>query len=424
MLELKEELRQAEHELERLKREWAKDEAARKRQDVRRVHKLQPLVTTPMPLDVHDDDSDGSSEWLQREMERRKVIMGGIKSSNRKVFSGSKHTRTLSLLSPERGHFPQSFPQPADAARRSLDATSYQAHGRSNTIANAGASVAESAEEQDYEGMSEPKDVLFKTGKQMMADMKDGFLTFFDDIRQATVGEEGINATQTRTTETASKRSNIVRANSTRTPSRRPGSKSGPGSGKPKPQQADSKDAGVAFWSEHGFEDPKGKMTPKVARLKLNPNGAQSTPRPPKDLDDAWDMWETPKSAKHAQSDSSGSSKSSHSRTSNALSTPSRTVGLQSSPSSASSASSADKTLTPRSSMDMAAGNDKRDAIPWPALNKLTPTNLRRTASHLMNEWEKSLTPPTGDDSDAMSNASSSLAYPAPNSGIKQKKGD
>jgi len=38
-----------------------------------------------------------------------------------------------------------------------------------------------------------------------------------------------------------------------------------------------------------------------------------------------------------------------------------------------------------------------QNAIPWPALTKLTPGNLRRTASHLMNEWERSLTPPAED---------------------------
>jgi hypothetical protein len=35
----------------------------------------------------------------------------------------------------------------------------------------------------------------------------------------------------------------------------------------------------------------------------------------------------------------------------------------------------------------------KKDPIPWPALSNLGPKALRRTASHLMSEWEKSLTP-------------------------------
>lgn len=48
--------------------------------------------------------------------------------------------------------------------------------------------------------------------------------------------------------------------------------------------------------------------------------------------------------------------------------------------------------------MAQSASHDrvKRDSIPWPALVKLSPGNLRRTASHLMQEWERSLTPPPG----------------------------
>jgi hypothetical protein len=40
-----------------------------------------------------------------------------------------------------------------------------------------------------------------------------------------------------------------------------------------------------------------------------------------------------------------------------------------------------------------AGNNVKKDPIPWPALSNLGPKALRRTASHLMSEWEKSLTP-------------------------------
>ena len=33
------------------------------------------------------------------------------------------------------------------------------------------------------------------------------------------------------------------------------------------------------------------------------------------------------------------------------------------------------------------------DGIPWPAITKLTPSKLTRTASNLMAEWERSLSP-------------------------------
>jgi hypothetical protein len=40
----------------------------------------------------------------------------------------------------------------------------------------------------------------------------------------------------------------------------------------------------------------------------------------------------------------------------------------------------------------------EKEPIPWPALSKLKPTSLRRTASHLMSEWEKSMTPEPGQE--------------------------
>jgi hypothetical protein len=41
-----------------------------------------------------------------------------------------------------------------------------------------------------------------------------------------------------------------------------------------------------------------------------------------------------------------------------------------------------------------AGAQSKTDEIQWPALENLTPTNLKRTVSTIMKEWEKSLTPP------------------------------
>lgn len=33
------------------------------------------------------------------------------------------------------------------------------------------------------------------------------------------------------------------------------------------------------------------------------------------------------------------------------------------------------------------------EGIPWPTITKLAPTTLQRTASNLMAEWERSLSP-------------------------------
>lgn len=44
---------------------------------------------------------------------------------------------------------------------------------------------------------------------------------------------------------------------------------------------------------------------------------------------------------------------------------------------------------------------EKRDDIPWPALKKLSPSRLSRTASTLMGEWEKSLVTHTSNGADS-----------------------
>lgn len=67
--------------------------------------------------------------------------------------------------------------------------------------------------------------------------------------------------------------------------------------------------------------------------------------------------------------------------------------------------------------------SSKRDSIPWPALTKLAPSSLRRTASNLMADWEKSLTPPAEDRSqqaDYMGRAAS----PALSLSLKDRKAD
>lgn len=48
-----------------------------------------------------------------------------------------------------------------------------------------------------------------------------------------------------------------------------------------------------------------------------------------------------------------------------------------------------------------------RDDIPWPVLTKSTPGRLKRTASSLMNEWERSLAAEIQDKPDPLVNSTS-----------------
>jgi len=54
-------------------------------------------------------------------------------------------------------------------------------------------------------------------------------------------------------------------------------------------------------------------------------------------------------------------------------------------------------------SVNGANTQSKQDEIQWPALDKLTPGNLKRTVSNIMKEWEKSLTPPPEERQDPIS---------------------
>ena len=416
VLELREALKQAELELERLKKQWAKEEANKKRNEVRSVQKLQPL-TAPMPaLDVLDDDQDGSSEWLQKEMERRKTILSGIKSSNRKVFSGSKHMRTLSLLSPERGHFNQPFPQPPNTHSNEDTPSGHQKLNHSSTTPDVAAIINGEKDDKWEDEMDTNRDVFIKTGRQMAADIKDGLITFFEDIRQATVGQEGINATSSRITQSAgkSKLKNRSPGRGGRLGSRASQHNRSSGSSthtkSPSTQNTGSLiDIGTSFWHENGFENPEPKPAKKVTRKVSNRHSSYITPRP-KDIDDSWDTWDTPIKQQASLVLLTSDSVASDSPTPSDVQSTPLTAASTFSPTS----TSTDRTLTPGSTE-----SSKRDSIPWPAIQKLSPSNLRRTASHLMTEWEKSLTPPVQQDE-----PESYLAYQSPDEKLVRTRSD
>jgi hypothetical protein len=428
VLELKEELRQAEQELEKLKRQWASQESTRKRNDVRRVQQLQPLSANLPTLDTTEEDVDGSSQWMQKEMERRKSILSGVKTSNRKVFSGSRHTRTLSLLSPEKTTFSQPFPMP-----RTLD----EAPGRprpppltrSSTTSDIATNVANPSDESisQIDGADHPKDALLRTGKQMAADIREGLMTFIEDIRQATVGEEAVADPLQKSTQS---RNGVGRSSSRASTI---GSKRGGRPGHSRSQTAtaipsgrDSRhdtliDVGGSFWREHGIESPNSKTSKSSKRASKR---IDSTPKSSIDEEEAWDMWGTP--VKHIASpplSNSGSSLNSENPN-----TPSDTqdTPLSSARDGFSSVPPIDRTLAPTgfgTRASTAQKEGKRDSIPWPALVKLSPGNLKRTASHLMSEWEKSLTSTPSGEHDSDSGLDYPLTPPVP-SQAKFKKAD
>jgi hypothetical protein len=319
VLELKDELGKAELELVDLKKQYWKHEGNKKRNDLRHVTQLQPLNTGPANITADDDDDDGSSMWMQKEMERRKALLSNTKTSQRKVFSGSRHTRQLSLLSPDKITYSPSFPQPPDI-RQSLDETKRQPLSRNSTAPDIATQIANSMKDDRYDLSNLQRDILLQTGKRVATDLKDGLMTFLEDLRQATVGDEATtHPDEIEGRPNAKRQSSKASLKGARPPlNRNAASVSKKHSG----SNADLIDISESFWKENGLDEPK-----EVASSKIT-NGAkktsQPTPRktpqktPQKNGDgfeDSWDTWDTPTDSHTTESsnesDSEGSDRSS-----------------------------------------------------------------------------------------------------------------
>lgn len=395
VLELKEELQRAEADLNKLKKQWTQHEANKKRNDARRITKLQPLQTAMATADK-EEDADSSSAWMQQEMERRKTLLYGAKSSSRTVFSGSRHTRTLSLLSPTRDGPAPAFRQPPPRKeslpsndRPSLDQsrqTRPALLSRASTTPDLTTEVADHADSEiDLSQQVMDREMLMRTGKKMATELKDGLWTFWEDLRQATVGDE---ATQMLPPPNVRRQSSMQTVKAARKQtsksSLRPSSRGSTTSKtsadvrRPSPVRRQTGKKGGAlpdladpgFWGEQGgLSQQAATSTPALMKSPTMRGKAKISPKPASIAsNEAWDTWDD--SPKDSRSSSAGSE---------ANTLPS-TVSAPSSPRPGSE--------TPT----------KKDPIPWPALSKLGPKSLRRTASHLMQEWEKSLTPSPGQE--------------------------
>lgn len=190
VLELREELQKANEDLEKLKRQWAVHEATKKKHELRHLQQLQPLNTSPLGSIV---PSDYDSARASRESNRQKIIPPSIKPPYRKVFAGSRHTQALSLLSPKDtiGH---SDLLVRESELSKLHQTAANDVAVPATVPDLSLVDAESGLGDSYRGQQkDQKDVILETGKQLVGDFRQGLWTFFEDFKQLTVGDEGIN---------------------------------------------------------------------------------------------------------------------------------------------------------------------------------------------------------------------------------------
>jgi hypothetical protein len=264
VLELKEELSRAEGDLGKLKRQWTMHEAHRKRTEIKQLAHSQPLQLGNTVADTVEGEVGGTVK-MNAELERRKALLEMTsRDSRRRVMTGG-HTRTLSLLSPDRmshaGLFsPPLTRDPGDESGSSSDGF-HQSLVMNDTSVGI-TKVNSNRSRHSYQGGT-PNDVL-KTGKKLAEDFRTGLWTFVEDLRQATVGDEAINGPRDRASTDIST-----------TPI-------------PKRSSRNCLDRTASIGSRKDIRRKSTEQTtPSSKRINLEPNSMDS-------LDDDWSNWDTP----------------------------------------------------------------------------------------------------------------------------------
>ncbi|RMJ26601.1 hypothetical protein PHISP_02533 [Aspergillus sp. HF37] len=454
VLELREELQHAESDLAALKKQWTSSEKTRKRTEIN-LH-AEPLLPLKSPDDhpghrrpqsiaaPPDTPASSSSARQSRDLDRRHSMRSAVagpapagssvSANGRRVFQGS-HARTLSLLSAASDSASRK-PDSLDHARPDSDriarvprAATLPSVDRSSTTdppfrtpdslrKPATAVAAEDIPPQWRNSMPPPsRDALMRTGKQMASDLREGLWTFLEDIRQATVGEEGINGTETRRISSSPgapaavrKRdsfnsppsanrlsvhgggSRSSRSSASLHSSRSPNGSRRAGSG----NEPSSTDIDASFWNEFGIDTPQNDGRSRTP-VKDVPGSRSADHDNDADAGAGVDDWNwdhsTPQPSSQPPITSTTTTITNNSHTPS--SSRSTLESKQHSPQTQAS--------SPRTSASFGDWNPAlstipdpsvADGIPWPAITKPFPApKLARTASNLMDEWQRSLSP-------------------------------
>lgn len=388
VLELREELQKADEDLERLKKQWAMHEATKKKNELRHLQQLQPLNTPPLGSSMpSNDESAGAS----REFDRQRITTS-IKPSYRKVFAGSRHTQELSLLSRRDPRSHSNLLLRGSKPSKPHHATANDVVVPATVLELSSVNV-ESGSDDSYRGPQ--KDVIVETGKQLVGDFRQGLWTFFEDFKQLTVGDEGISTAGVRNPPVIAS-GNMPRrqsVNEKRTALKdRPARTAGAlvvvreeTSGKPQIEVSGSKQRVGS-----SLDRPTEAVGPVSNSTAFSSEGGDNAKYSDSD-DNGWDSWDTPKVSTTRRKDLVDGA--------DPMASP---LTDRSSP--RTSMSSCDATHRPTNHR---TSIQDRDDIPWPALTKLTPGSLKRTASTLMSEWERSLAPKIHDEADLLATLAS-----------------
>ena len=179
VLELKEELQKAESGLAKLKVQWANQERIKKRAELRQAEPLLSLQN--LAVEGRSSSDEGTRQSIEQDRRRALLSISTPRDSRRKIISGG-HTRTLSLLSPERSNFTRPFP----ALQESAEAAG---SSRNNTMPDTSEGITRMTTNRarhSYQGG------ITHGAKQVAEDLKSGMWTFLEDLRQATIGDEAV----------------------------------------------------------------------------------------------------------------------------------------------------------------------------------------------------------------------------------------
>ncbi|KAJ5050840.1 uncharacterized protein L3040_002709 [Drepanopeziza brunnea f. sp. 'multigermtubi'] len=381
VFELKEELSKAEEELRILKKQYAKYEAAKKRAELRHVEPLQSVIT--------DGGNSGDPSAVPRqsaELDRRRALLNNLNlpKDSRRKFSGA-HTRALSLLSPERSNFhqPQPFPPvPESSAERT---------GFPRTIPDISQGIKKTSSNRVKARHSYQIGVPLGA-KQLAEDLKSGLWTFMEDLRQATVGDEAVNGTTSRST------LDLAHGAPVKTSSKNSlkGNDRGKSPRSMSPRTWETLTGSSPLLA--GLSDePEAQALPRAnSPSTVKKSRPLSLAAPPLgDLDD-WGNWDSPIPKSPRWSGSSTVSNPATPSNGNNADENVQIIGQN-----------ADGVSTPTIRTD----------IQWPALDNLSPGalkgNLQRTMSTIMKEWEKSIQMPVPAEERAAGVPTGSDAPPA-----------
>lgn len=208
VLELREELEKEEGNLSRLKKQWSSQEVIKKKNEFRRQEPLQQLKTvyrTSSKIVKTPDGEKISSNLLNHRLsvnsvvgrrssvdgEERPLYQSSVRQMKRKMFAGSRHIKALSLLSAIDDSTISSNRAPREPINQA-------GHVDWTNVLSADRSQVTDTQPQfagtDACGVrkGQPREIFIETGKQLVGDFREGLWTFFEDLRQATVGEEVI----------------------------------------------------------------------------------------------------------------------------------------------------------------------------------------------------------------------------------------